>query len=231
MPQTIVVLGARNLGGAIVDHFLELGWSAARGRPQSGHARPGQRARRAGAATPTRPIRCRCPGALATAREELGVARRDRQRGQRRAPAQRARRRSGAASSPPPISRTSAAGRSRSPSRRSRSCRPAPPRCKQAGGGALVQITGGSSRRAISGPRAVGGRRVRDPCARPGRRAGAARRGHPRRAAGRRRDDRVAQDGRYTQRPAARGARRHGSSSPRRWRSWCSSARAPTRTS
>ena len=29
MPQTIVVLGARNLGGAIVEHFLQLGWSAA----------------------------------------------------------------------------------------------------------------------------------------------------------------------------------------------------------
>ena len=29
MAQTIVVLGARNLGGAIVDRFLELGWSAA----------------------------------------------------------------------------------------------------------------------------------------------------------------------------------------------------------
>lgn len=29
MTKTAVVLGARNLGGAIVDHFLELGWSAA----------------------------------------------------------------------------------------------------------------------------------------------------------------------------------------------------------
>ncbi len=29
MPKTIVVLGARNLGGAIVEHFLELGWQAA----------------------------------------------------------------------------------------------------------------------------------------------------------------------------------------------------------
>ena len=29
MPQTVVVLGARNLGGAIIDHFLALGWSAA----------------------------------------------------------------------------------------------------------------------------------------------------------------------------------------------------------
>jgi NADP-dependent 3-hydroxy acid dehydrogenase YdfG len=27
--KTAVVLGARNLGGAIIDHFLELGWSAA----------------------------------------------------------------------------------------------------------------------------------------------------------------------------------------------------------
>jgi NAD(P)-dependent dehydrogenase (short-subunit alcohol dehydrogenase family) len=29
MAQTIAVLGARNLGGAIIDHFLELGWNAA----------------------------------------------------------------------------------------------------------------------------------------------------------------------------------------------------------
>jgi NAD(P)-dependent dehydrogenase (short-subunit alcohol dehydrogenase family) len=29
MTKTVVVLGARNLGGAIVDHFIELGWSAA----------------------------------------------------------------------------------------------------------------------------------------------------------------------------------------------------------
>lgn len=29
MPQTVVVLGARNLGGAIIDHFPALGWNAA----------------------------------------------------------------------------------------------------------------------------------------------------------------------------------------------------------
>ena len=29
MPKTIVVLGARNLGGAIVDHFQSLGWNTA----------------------------------------------------------------------------------------------------------------------------------------------------------------------------------------------------------
>jgi len=29
MAKTAVVLGARNLGGAIIDHFVELGWSAA----------------------------------------------------------------------------------------------------------------------------------------------------------------------------------------------------------
>lgn len=29
MPKTVVVLGARNLGGAIIDHFLGLGWNAA----------------------------------------------------------------------------------------------------------------------------------------------------------------------------------------------------------
>ena len=29
MAQTVVVLGARNLGGAIAEHFRELGWNAA----------------------------------------------------------------------------------------------------------------------------------------------------------------------------------------------------------
>jgi NADP-dependent 3-hydroxy acid dehydrogenase YdfG len=29
MAKTVVVLGARNLGGAIIDHFLELGWNTA----------------------------------------------------------------------------------------------------------------------------------------------------------------------------------------------------------
>src|SRR5690348_16673841 len=29
MAKTVVVLGARNLGGSIIDHFLELGWNAA----------------------------------------------------------------------------------------------------------------------------------------------------------------------------------------------------------
>jgi NAD(P)-dependent dehydrogenase (short-subunit alcohol dehydrogenase family) len=29
MAKTLVVLGARNLGGAIIEHFLELGWNAA----------------------------------------------------------------------------------------------------------------------------------------------------------------------------------------------------------
>ena len=29
MAKTIAVLGARNLGGAIIDHFIELGWNAA----------------------------------------------------------------------------------------------------------------------------------------------------------------------------------------------------------
>lgn len=29
MAKTVVVLGARNLGGAVIDHFLELGWNAA----------------------------------------------------------------------------------------------------------------------------------------------------------------------------------------------------------
>ena len=39
MPKTIVVLGARNLGGAIIDHFQAHGWQAAAVGQKRGHAR------------------------------------------------------------------------------------------------------------------------------------------------------------------------------------------------
>ena len=71
MSQTIVVLGARNLGGAIVDHFLELGWSAAAvARSQDTLDRVTERGALAV------PADASDPGALAealsTARRELG---------------------------------------------------------------------------------------------------------------------------------------------------------------
>ena len=71
MPQTIVVLGARNLGGAIVDHFLELGWSAAAvARSQDTLDRVTQRGALALPADASDPVAL--AGALETARSELG---------------------------------------------------------------------------------------------------------------------------------------------------------------
>jgi 3-oxoacyl-[acyl-carrier protein] reductase len=71
MPQTVVVLGARNLGGAIVDHFLELGWRAAAvARSQETLDRVSERgalALRADASD-----RAALADTLATARRELG---------------------------------------------------------------------------------------------------------------------------------------------------------------
>ncbi len=44
MAKTVVVLGARNLGGAIIDHFIELGWNAAGvARSEDTVARVGER--------------------------------------------------------------------------------------------------------------------------------------------------------------------------------------------
>ena len=57
----------------------------------------------------------------------------------------------------------------------------------------LIQVTGGSARRAMPGRGPVGGRRLRRARDHAGRRAGAAPAGHPRRAADRRRGHRTAQ--------------------------------------
>lgn len=71
MSKTVVVLGARNLGGAIIDHFLELGWSAA-GVARSSETLASVRARGAldiaADASDAESLR----GALARAREETG---------------------------------------------------------------------------------------------------------------------------------------------------------------
>jgi NADP-dependent 3-hydroxy acid dehydrogenase YdfG len=71
MAKTIVVLGARNLGGAVLDHFIELGWqTAAVARSQDTldavKAR-GALALEADASDPDS-----LAGALSTAREQLG---------------------------------------------------------------------------------------------------------------------------------------------------------------
>jgi NADP-dependent 3-hydroxy acid dehydrogenase YdfG len=71
MAKTVVVLGARNLGGAIIDHFLALGWSAAGvARSEDTLAQVRERGALAIAADASDPVEL--AQALATAREELG---------------------------------------------------------------------------------------------------------------------------------------------------------------
>jgi NAD(P)-dependent dehydrogenase (short-subunit alcohol dehydrogenase family) len=69
--KTVVVLGARNLGGAIIDHFLERGWSAA-GVARSEDTLDGLRARGALAVAADASDPASLRGALNKAREEYG---------------------------------------------------------------------------------------------------------------------------------------------------------------
>ena len=148
MPKTIVVLGARNLGGAIVDHFKSLGWNAA-GVAQSQETLEAVAARGALAVEADASDPHSLSIALGTAREqygsldavvnavsaarptkpspfgggELAEADLDAFRGWTVAVAEQA------------FVFLSAGATA----------------LKQAGGGALIQVTGGSSRRAIPG--------------------------------------------------------------------------------
>ncbi len=71
MTQTVVVLGARNLGGAIVEHFLGLGWNAAAvARSKESLARVRERGALALQADAS--DHKSLTGALADARTELG---------------------------------------------------------------------------------------------------------------------------------------------------------------
>jgi 3-oxoacyl-[acyl-carrier protein] reductase len=71
MSKTVVVLGARNLGGAIIDHFLELGWSAA-GVARSSETLARVRERGAFAIDADASDVDSLRGALARARDEYG---------------------------------------------------------------------------------------------------------------------------------------------------------------
>jgi NAD(P)-dependent dehydrogenase (short-subunit alcohol dehydrogenase family) len=71
MAQSIVVLGARNLGGAIVDHFLALGWNAAAVARSEGTLDV-VRARGALAVSADASDPEQLTGALELARQELG---------------------------------------------------------------------------------------------------------------------------------------------------------------
>ena len=71
MAKTVVVLGARNLGGAIVDHFLELGWTAAGvARSEDTLARVRERGALGVAADASKPESL--SAALAAVREQAG---------------------------------------------------------------------------------------------------------------------------------------------------------------
>jgi NADP-dependent 3-hydroxy acid dehydrogenase YdfG len=71
MANTVVVLGARNLGGAIIDEFLELGWNAA-GVARSEDTLERVRQRGALAISADAADATSLTGALRTARAELG---------------------------------------------------------------------------------------------------------------------------------------------------------------
>lgn len=71
MAQTAVVLGARNLGGAIIDRFLELGWNAA-GVARSPDTLEGVRRRGALAIEADAADMASLTDALSTATRELG---------------------------------------------------------------------------------------------------------------------------------------------------------------
>src|SRR6202020_1122204 len=71
MAKTVVVLGARNLGGAIAEHFLGLGWNAA-AVARSEETLERVRALGALALSADASDHAALTGALATARTELG---------------------------------------------------------------------------------------------------------------------------------------------------------------
>jgi 3-oxoacyl-[acyl-carrier protein] reductase len=71
MAKTVVVLGARNLGGAIIDHFIELGWNAA-GVARSEETLEGVRRRGALAIAADAADATSLTDALASARSQLG---------------------------------------------------------------------------------------------------------------------------------------------------------------
>jgi len=71
MSKTVVVLGARNLGGAIIDHFLDRGWNAAGvARSEDTLTRVRERGALAVEADASEPASLR--NALATARQQYG---------------------------------------------------------------------------------------------------------------------------------------------------------------
>ena len=228
MPKTIVVLGARNLGGAIVDHFQSLGWNtAAVAQSQDtleAVAARGALAVKADASDPDS-----LSTALGSAARAVRLARRDRQRGHRRAPAE----------GRPVRRRRPRRRRPRRVPRLDRGRRRAGVRVPVGRGG---RAQGRRRRRADPGHRrllaprdsgqgAVGGGGVRHQGAGPGRRAGAALPGRStwRCSPSTRRSSRPRRP------PSPRASHPMPSAtwvrSPRRWRSSCSSARARSRTS
>ncbi|MBV9049219.1 MAG: SDR family NAD(P)-dependent oxidoreductase [Solirubrobacterales bacterium] len=191
MANTVLVLGARNLGGAIIDHFLRSGWSAAAvARSEETLERVRSRGALALAADASDPGML--ADALATTRRELGsldaVV-------------------NAVTASRPPSSGPFGGGELATADLAAFNgwtvavaeqafvfLSTAAQALRQSGGGALIQDHRWFSPARDAGQGAVGCRRVRHPGARASRSTGAPRRGYPRRAAGCRRDDPVAQD-------------------------------------
>jgi 3-oxoacyl-[acyl-carrier protein] reductase len=148
MAQSIVVLGARNLGGAIVDHFLSLGWNAA-AVARSEETLSAVRGRGALALPADASDPDALSGALARARSQFGSLDAVVNAVSAAQPP-----RSGPFGGGPLADAEIAAfeGWTASVARQAFVFLSAGAAAlKQSGGGALVQITGGSSRRAMPG--------------------------------------------------------------------------------
>ena len=210
MAKTVVVLGARNLGGAIVEHFLGLGWNTA-AVARSEETLERIRGRGALALSADASDHAALTQALAQARRELGsvdavVHAVSASRPPSSGPF------GGGELEPTRISPLHFCGWTVAVAEQAFVFLPSTGAAalKETGAGALVQITGGSSRRAMAGrglwaAGAFATRALVQAAAQ-----GAAWRGNPRRAAGGRRDDRITEDRGLHERPAARGTRGHG---------------------
>ncbi len=143
------MLGARNLGGAILDHLVTEGWRGA-AVARSEETAAAVRERGALGSPPTPPTRSALESALIRVREELGPPSLIVNAVSAARPPGGGPFGGGAARRRGPR-RPSAAGPPRWPSRASCSSRPGCARCGESGGGTLVQVTGGSARRAMPG--------------------------------------------------------------------------------
>ena len=223
MPQTIVVLGARNLGGAIVDHFSSSAGRRARWlkvRTRSTWSASAARWR----CPPTHPIRLRSPAPWRTARKSSGHLTRSSTRSARARPTR-----------PGPFGGGELAAADLEDFRgwtvavaeqAFAFLSAGAAALKQSGGGALVQITGGSSARAYPGRGlwAAGAFATVRSC-RPRRRSFARRGSTPRCWPSTRRSSRQRPPRHTRDQPLAKALADMPSVAARRWRTWSSRGR------